>query len=480
MNITYKTNRFLFFTLLFSALAVAQEEEPMISFEPHVIFDEAMGASSVVAADIDGDDVIDVVSGSLDDDTLRWHKNDGNGSFTNHVIAEGHNPTSIAVADIDNDNDLDVLMASLDAVRWYKNNGLDETKGTIVFTEHIIHTNVNRSNAVATADIDGDGDQDVFSASHFDKSLHWHENTGIDAESDGGIGFSTRVIDSDLRGGQSLTTADIDGDEDLDIVATSSSSLTIFWYENTEDMDGNRAFMRGIIFKVPNVVSSIATADLDGDNDIDVLSTLAAVNIFWYENHRDVDGKIAFLDHAINGDVFGAKSVVTADIDGDDDLDILSSATGDNLIRWHKNNGEEVFTHHNIFKISGDDKNLGGVIAITIADIDGNNDIDVLSASSNDNTIRWYESNVAALNVAKVLPQTTILYPNPTSSDVNLSYATATHTNYSLYDMSGKRLATYEQSGTTHQIDVSNYEKSTYILKATSGLQVNYYRIVRK
>ncbi len=76
--------------------------------------------------------------------------------------------------------------------------------------------------------------------------------------------------------------------------------------------------------------------------------------------------------------------------------------------------------------------------------------------------------------------ETITLYPNPTSSAVNLSYATATNTNYSLYDISGKRLATYEQSGTTHQIDVSGYEKSTYILKAISGLQVNYYRIVKK
>ena len=76
--------------------------------------------------------------------------------------------------------------------------------------------------------------------------------------------------------------------------------------------------------------------------------------------------------------------------------------------------------------------------------------------------------------------ETTAFYPNPTSSAVNLSYATATNTNYSLYDISGKRLATYTQSGTAHQLDVSTVSKGTYILKAISGLQVNYYRIVKE
>jgi len=46
--------------------------------------------------------------------------------------------------------------------------------------------------------------------------------------------------------------------------------------------------------------------------------------------------------------------------------------------------------------------------------------------------------------------------------------------------MSGKRLATYTQSGTAHQLDVSSVSKGTYILKATNGLQVNYYRIVKE
>ena len=86
----------------------------------------------------------------------------------------------------------------------------------------------------------------------------------------------------------------------------------------------------------------------------------------------------------------------------------------------------------------------------------------------------------SSLSSDRPVVETTILYPNPTSSEVYLNYATATNTTYGLFDMAGKRLATYTQSGTVHQLDVSSHAKGTYILKATSGLQVNYYRIVKE
>ena len=118
--------------------------------------------------------------------------------------------------------------------------------------------------------------------------------------------------------------------------------------------------------------------------------------------------------------------------------------------------------------------------SVTTADIDDDGDIDVLSVGQKDNTIYWHESNASTLNVAKVLPQTTVLYPIPTSSEVFLNHTTATNTTYSLFSMAGKLLATYKQSGTAHQIDLLNFAKGSYILKARSDLQVNYYRVVRE
>lgn len=124
-----------------------------------------------------------------------------------------------------------------------------------------------------------------------------------------------------------------------------------------------------------------------------------------------------------------------------------------------------------------------GAIALATVDMNNDGDWDVLSTAYRSwAAVEWHQNNritESTLNSDQLFAKTIPLYPNPTSSEVYLNYATATNTNYSLYDISGKRLATYTQSGSAHQIDLSNIAKGSYILKASSGLQVNYYRILK-
>ena len=47
----------------------------------------AMGARYVFAADIDGDDDMDVLSASQKDDKIAWYQNDGSEGFTFHLIS---------------------------------------------------------------------------------------------------------------------------------------------------------------------------------------------------------------------------------------------------------------------------------------------------------------------------------------------------------------------------------------------------------
>ena len=80
-----------------------------------IISTTALSAHSVFAADVDGDGDLDVLSASFLDDKIAWYENaDGAGSFgaqqvisTAAVVA-----TSVFAADVDGDGDLDVLSAS--------------------------------------------------------------------------------------------------------------------------------------------------------------------------------------------------------------------------------------------------------------------------------------------------------------------------------------------------------------------------------
>ena len=60
----------------------------------------------------------------------------------------------------------------------------------------------------------------------------------------------------------------------------------------------------------------------------------------------------------------------------------------DNKIAWYENNGSESFTAHTITTAA-----IGASTASFAADLDGDGDTDVLSASTSDDKIAWYEND---------------------------------------------------------------------------------------
>ena len=76
-----------------------------------------------------------------------------------------------------------------------------------------------------------------------------------------------------------------------------------------------------------------------------------------------------------------------ADIDGDGDLDALSASFNDSKIAWYENlDGQGTFGPQLVISAVA-----SGAIAVYAANLDGDEDLDVLSASSFDNKIAWYE-----------------------------------------------------------------------------------------
>ena len=201
-------------------------------FLPHEITSLAKGARDVVAADVDSDGDLDMLSASSTDGKIVWYENDGLEYFTPHLITESAtNVQCICVADMDGDGDLDLLCsAAADSkITWYENNGhrVFEYRGNVA-------TDVS-SGSVAVADINGDGDQDVVayvSASGGGYSVLWYENHASE-------GFSEHVVGAAGTGLGSVFLADVDSDGDMDVLSTSSLDNTVAWYEN----DGNGEFV---------------------------------------------------------------------------------------------------------------------------------------------------------------------------------------------------------------------------------------------
>ena len=101
---------------------------------------------------------------------------------------------------------------------------------------------------------------------------------------------------------------------------------------------------------------------------------------------------ISLNEHLVGFNLDFASTVYAIDLDHDDDVDVVVGAGFDDLVAWYENTGGEPgsapsFTQH-IITESADF--VRGVFA---ADINGDGDIDVLSASGFDDSIRWYESD---------------------------------------------------------------------------------------
>ncbi len=163
---------------------------------------------------MDGDGDMDIVSASYNDDTIAWYENNNGdaSSWTATDIATNANGAqSVYAADMDGDGDMDIVSASHldDAIAWYENNNGDASS----WTATDIATSADGAFSVFAADMDGDGDMDILSASYLDDTIAWYENNNGDASS-----WTATDIATSADSAQSVYAADMDGDGDMDIV----------------------------------------------------------------------------------------------------------------------------------------------------------------------------------------------------------------------------------------------------------------------
>jgi len=240
-------------------------------------------------------------------------------------------------ADIDGDGDSDLLIGAeaQDEVAWHENVAGDGS----TWTKRVISSSANGVLSVHAADLDGDGDMDVLSASPLDDKVAWYENTAGD-----GSTWFERVVPTIESGARSACTADVDGDGDLDVVASFGSGFgtgRAAWHENVSG-DGT-SWAEHLISGSAWTYLAIG-GDIDGDGDIDVcsayaLSAITFDELVWYEN---VDGAgLTWTPHgitfALDGSFFQG---MLADVDGDGDMDCLASASVafvDRGTEWHEN-----------------------------------------------------------------------------------------------------------------------------------------------
>ncbi len=283
---------------------------------------------------------------------------------------------SIAYADIDGDTDLDLIIVGFVAgtgrvSRLYTNDGtgqFNEVSGTAF--EGIM-------GSVAFFDVDNDDDEDLFL-------------TGINSADvrlaklylNDGLGQFTEVPNTPFAGvtsgvrNESIAIADIDGDNDLDLLICGrddTNMLVTKLYTN----NGTGLFTEVAASPFTDMAGAVEFADIDGDDDPDLLlSGIINNNNFFVKLYTN-DGAGNFSE-VLNTpfEELLSESIVFSDIDGDNDLDVfMTGMTSFNSpsSKLYTNDGTGVFYEVlnspivDVFHSSA-----------AFADIDGDNDQDLL------------------------------------------------------------------------------------------------------
>lgn len=425
-----------FCVILISLLLTESSSIAQIPFTQHTIATSLNGACSIHATDVNGDSIVDVICAGWDASTIAWWQNDGGSPIT----WERHNITTnfpgacdVFAIDIDNDNDTDVLGAAWtgNEIAWWENDGSDPPQ----WTKHTLDANFNDAHEVHAADIDNDNDIDVLGASAANHEIALWLNDGNIP-----ITWTKQKIDSTFYGARSVYAVDINGDNIKDVVGAAFLTHQITWWHNDGNIPIN--WTEYAISDTFNGAHMVYACDLDGDTDNDVVAAGYYENaIIWWRN--DGSTPVEWTEFPVDLAFSGALGVYATDMDGDGDNDVLGAAESAADITLWLNIGFE--------PIQWTEQTINGAYygawPIYATDVDGDDDVDVLATSSSLHRVNWWE-NTSASNVDDNphTPEDIRLlhaFPNPFNPKTNLTFEIplSNHISLIIYNIDGQEVA---------------------------------------
>lgn len=350
--------------------------------------------SAPTFADVDGDTDLDLISGDQDGEFYFFENN--NGIFTPQTgvanpfdgLDVGKRSTPFFI-DLDGDNDLDLVSGEQNGgFMYFQNNGGVFTAMTGL-NNPFNTISASGNSTTFFGDIDNDGDKDLLSGQYFGRFLLFESNNGIyHSEKKETNPFGGYKIETGLS---SPTFADLDGDNDLDLISGETYGDFKYYLNNNgffeEQLGVNNPFDGLDVF-----VSSTPTfVDIDGDTDLDLVSGEYLGTIKYYKNNSGVFAEQTGVNNPFEGiDVGDYSAPFFVDIDGDTDLDLVSGEETGSFKYYQNNNG--VYTEKTGVDNPFSALDVGEYSVPFFVDIDADNDLDLVSGEYG-GTFKYYQND---------------------------------------------------------------------------------------
>ena len=328
-----------------------------------------------VLADFNGDDRLDIVSMNKGSKTIGILIGNGDGTFTTvrtHPTVDKHTPYSVLAVDLNKDNHLDLIVGddrcSLTVFLGFGNGSFYTWNIYLTFDRCIL-------SSIALFDYNHDGYPDVVTASPSQDSIRWY----LGAKN---ATFSKSIPWAFPHGTQSLDIGVVDFNEDnrddLLIANFGTDTIVVFYRSEKGQLTFGTQYSTGYGSK-PYMIAkanshdkkqSTVVVQLWGTKEIAVLTSYYAARFHNEEN-------------SATGTAFQPVSLVTGDFNSDNrsDIVVVNAGTDDLHLLFGSSIGS--LSLKQAYAI-GNNSSPQYVIA---CDIDRDNQLDIISVNSNDDSI---------------------------------------------------------------------------------------------